>query len=160
MVEKTFGWSAFIIALVFLCAVGAAKVEAEETATYVGSKVCAECHDEEFASYSANAKKAHSYESVEMMERRGRLTDEEFKECLHCHSTGYGKPGGFVSVETTPDLKDAGCEVCHGPGSKHAESGEPEDIKGTLTMADCETCHNADRVNSFRFRPLIYGGGH
>ena len=147
-------------ALGFVCVIGVNRVTAEEPATYVGAEVCAECHEDEFASYSANAKKAHSYQSVALMKQRNRLTDSEYKECLHCHSTGYGHPGGFISVEATPHLKNAGCEVCHGPGSKHADSMDPEDIKGSLTVDDCTTCHNAERVNSFRFRPLIYGGGH
>jgi hypothetical protein len=160
MEKNTIGRSALIFALAFWCVIGTAKVGAEETATYVGSEVCAECHEDEFASYTANAKKAHSYGSVALMKQRGRLTDSEYKECLHCHSTGFGRPGGFVSVEATPHLKNAGCEVCHGPGSIHADSMDPEDIKGSLTVEDCTTCHNAERVNSFRFRPLIYGGGH
>ena len=68
--------------------------------------------------------------------------------------------GGFVSEEETPQLQNLGCESCHGPGSLHADSGDPEDIVGELTAADCEQCHNAERVDNFKFKPLLFGGAH
>jgi hypothetical protein len=88
------------------------------------------------------------------------LTNQELKSCFECHTTGYGEPGGFKSESETPHLKNAGCEVCHGPGSTHVETNDPEDIKGDLTAKDCEKCHNSDRVGAFRYKPLIYGGAH
>lgn len=132
-------------------------VFAEEKA-YVGSESCQECHEDQYESYNAYSKKAHSYKSVKVM-RKG-LTDKEYHECLQCHATGYGQPGGFVSVEETPLLQNLGCESCHGPGSDHVDSGDPEDIIGELTVADCERCHNAERVGNFKFKPLLFGGTH
>ena len=126
--------------------------------TYVGSKVCAECHAEQFATYTANAKKAHSYESVMVMQKG--LTKAELQSCFACHTTGYGKPGGFQSVEKTPHLKNPGCEVCHGPGSLHAESEDPEDIRGIVSIEDCRVCHTGDRIKAFRFKPVLHAGAH
>jgi hypothetical protein len=77
-----------------------------------------------------------------------------------CHTTGYGKPGGFRSEHDTPDLRNAGCEVCHGPGSLHCETEDPGDIMGSLTADECEECHRTDRVEAFDYKPLIYGGAH
>jgi hypothetical protein len=130
----------------------------QPTKLYVGSDACMNCHQAEYKSFITYAKKAHSYESVELM-RKG-LTDEEYRECLTCHTTGYGKPGGFRSEQETPTLRNAGCEVCHGPGSLHVETGDPADIKAKLTSKDCESCHNAERVRAFRYKPLIHGGAH
>lgn len=126
--------------------------------TFVGSAACRECHPEEYENYRIFAKKARSFESIERM--RSRLTQTEFNGCLECHTTGYGRPGGFRSEHESPDLKNAGCEVCHGPGSRHVATAEAGDIKGELTLEDCESCHNQERVEAFGFKPMIYGGGH
>jgi len=125
---------------------------------YVGAKFCQECHPSEYASFITYAKKSRSFESIEKLKKG--LTSEEIKKCYSCHTTGYGKPGGFVSPTTTPQLKNAGCEVCHGPGSAHIISQSPTDIKSSLTTEDCEICHISERVKAFRYKPMIHGGAH
>ncbi|MFH1672225.1 MAG: cytochrome c family protein [Pseudomonadota bacterium] len=125
---------------------------------YVGMNACKECHEKEYESFMKNARKRHSYESVKKMEKD--LTPEELKACYECHTTGYGKPGGFQSESETPHLSIAGCEVCHGPGSLHAKTEKKDDIKSKLTSEDCETCHCPERIEAFNYKPLIYGGAH
>lgn len=125
---------------------------------YVGSEACRQCHEEEYTSFVLYAKKSNSYRSIERLEKG--LSEEDLRKCYSCHTTGYGRPGGFVSVGETPGLKNAGCEVCHGPGGLHVQTGRPADIKGELTREDCEACHTSERVRAFRYRPLIHGGGH
>jgi mono/diheme cytochrome c family protein len=126
---------------------------------YVGSEACADCHESEYENYKKFSKKAKSGHSVKVM--ANDLTKAELEECFVCHATGFGKPGGFVSFEATPELADAGCEVCHGPGYDHVESGgDSELIQGKLQVSDCEHCHNPERVAAFDFKPLLYGGAH
>jgi hypothetical protein len=55
---------------------------------------------------AAEAKTAHNLEP-----NKDYTADAE---CLSCHTTGYGQPGGFVSVAETPKLVGVQCEVCHG----------------------------------------------
>jgi hypothetical protein len=126
--------------------------------TYVGSESCRECHEDEYRSYQRYAKKASSYDSIEQM--RPQLTAAEFRGCFECHTTGYGQPGGFRSEEDTPHLRNTGCESCHGPGGLHVRTAEARHIRGKLTTAVCARCHSEERVEAFRFRPLVYGGGH
>jgi hypothetical protein len=132
--------------------------EPEGTPTYLGSLACKGCHEKQYESFSAHAKKSTSFQSIVRL--RKKLTQEELQGCYFCHTTGYGEPEGFVSEEATPHLKNAGCEVCHGPGEFHAESTKPADIKGRLTQEDCERCHTSERVRAFRYKPLIHGGAH
>jgi hypothetical protein len=130
----------------------------ERKAAYVGSEVCKGCHDEPYESFMANSKKAKSYSSIQKMQKK--VTPAEYQECLKCHTTGYGETGGFTSAEETPGLKNAGCEVCHGPGSLHAESGDPADLLEKVSLRVCNKCHNSDRVAAFGFKPIRYAGGH
>lgn len=143
--------------LMLACVLWPFSVLAENS--YVGTAACKDCHEEQHENFTKFAKKAHSDRSVKVM--ASDLSEDELKECYGCHATGYGKPGGFVSYEKTPELADAGCEVCHGPGYEHVESGgDAELIKGKLTMDDCVGCHSAERVKAFNFKPLLYGGAH
>ena len=130
----------------------------EEARVYVGSETCRECHPDHYERFTTHTKKARSYRSVERMKKG--LTDGEIAECYRCHTTGYRRPGGFVSAEATPHLRNAGCEVCHGPGSLHADTGDPADIVATIGMESCEECHDTDRVAAFDFKPLTNAGAH
>jgi len=147
----------FLVA--FFVAVGMTSTGRTNSGQYVGSEACADCHDLEFENYKNFSKKAHSGDSVKVMS--ADLTKSELEECFTCHMTGFGKPGGFVSFDETPEMADAGCETCHGPGYDHVESGGETDlIKGDLEVADCEGCHNPERVAAFDFKPLLFGGAH
>ncbi len=153
----TLPW-ALVCAAILFCGWPVSRVQSAEEKSYVGSQACQDCHETEYDNFRTYAKKAHSYESIKVMKKG--LTDAEFRACFECHTTGYMKPGGFRSEHETPGLKEAGCEVCHGPGSVHCESEEPGDINGSLTAKDCEACHSAERVAAFDYKPLIYGGAH
>lgn len=151
------------LATAMLFGVGASLSTAakSEEAKYVGSATCEGCHEKEHRNFSKFAKKAHSDRSVKIMAKK--LTPDELKECYSCHTTGYGKPGGFVSFEQTPDLGHAGCEVCHGPGSAHVDSGGKKNLikgRGRMNVKECEQCHSSERVSNFRFKPMLYGGAH
>ena len=155
---KKLGTGTSLIIIMILVAIGFMSPTYGQENTYIGSEACKDCHEGEYISFTKYAKKRHSYESIQQM-RKG-LTETEFKKCLSCHSTGYGQPGGFVSISQTPHLKNLGCECCHGPGSVHVDSEDPDDIKGKLSIADCATCHDAERVATFGYKPMIYGGAH
>jgi hypothetical protein len=141
-----------LIFFILLCS----PVWAQEA--YVGSDACVGCHEEEYENFTKYARKAHSFQSVLKMKKG--LTPEELKGCYACHTTGYGKPGGFVSLEQTPELKDAGCEVCHGAGGTHIETEDPDDLIGKVTIGICQKCHTQERVSAFRYKPMVHGGAH
>ncbi|MDR3569385.1 MAG: cytochrome c family protein [Syntrophobacteraceae bacterium] len=158
--------SSFRFMVLTACAVWVAAVpyaraqEAKTTvpATYVGSKKCQACHGGEYARFEKYSRMTRSYSDVLIMKRG--LTREEYQKCLECHTTGFGKPGGFRSAKETPRMKEVGCEACHGPGSIHVQSSDPKDIKKVVSETDCQACHAGDRIKAFRFRPMLYGGAH
>nr|WP_243366772.1 cytochrome c family protein [Fundidesulfovibrio soli] len=131
---------------------------ADAQAVYVGSKACGQCHTTQFESFSKYSKKSHSWNSIAVM--IPKLTQEEINGCYECHTTGYKKPGGFVSKDKTPDLSYVGCETCHGPGSAHAANGDPKLIQAKPKLSDCVVCHNPQRVADFKFKPLVASGAH
>lgn len=152
-------YAIFVLILVFfVSAPSSAEQLPGKLPRYLGSDACRPCHENEYRNFTTYAKKATSFRSIERV-RKG-LTEEEIKGCYACHTTGYGKPGGFVSLEKTPHLKNAGCEVCHGPGEFHVKLQDPRHIKRRMKIEDCEVCHTSERVRAFRYKPMLHGGAH
>lgn len=125
--RRFLGFTILIAAVALLAAVPAS---AEEHA-FVGSKNCKKCHIKQFKSWE-ETKMASAYETlkpgvdVEAKAEMGLSADEDYTqnaECVACHVTGYGKEGGFVSEEETPDLAGVGCEMCHGAGGTYTQDG-------------------------------------
>ncbi len=153
-----FLWIVFLCAGTVAISLGGFAESAGRPPAYVGVENCRNCHREIYDRFMTYARKSRSFDSIDRVRRR--LTEEELRGCYQCHTTGYGKPGGFVSPEKTPHLKIAGCEVCHGPGEFHAKTMDPKHIKRKMTLKDCEVCHTEERVKAFRYKPLIHGGAH
>jgi hypothetical protein len=148
-----------LVCLIFLVLVSTSTwAQDAKSRIYAGSDSCLACHQAEYENYCKYARKSHSFQSVQKMKKG--LTLDELRGCYACHTTGYGKPGGFVSVEQTPELKNAGCEVCHGPARRHTETEDPDDIIQKVTIDVCHKCHTEERVGAFRYTPMVHGGGH
>ena len=84
-------------------------------------------------------------------------------ECVSCHVTGYDKPGGST-VTHVFGLQDVQCEVCHGPGSRHAANPtDPTRIIGAPQPSTCLQCHHSPHVEGFdpvaRMKDIL-GPGH
>jgi len=153
--------------LVGLVALGllSPSVQASEHA-YVGTKNCRKCHLKEWKSW-AETKMAKAFETLkpgvaaEAKTKAGLDPDKDYTtdaKCVACHVTGYGQPGGFVSIEETPDRAGVGCEVCHGPGGTYTKaehmslknkSYKKADVVAvgmvdTVSADQCKACHNAE----------------
>lgn len=105
-------------------------------------------------------------------------------ECVRCHATGFGELGGSnlrtlwqiteqrsaaqagPAVQIGADLRDVGCEVCHGPGSLHASAKSPAKVPMPVPKpkADrCTDCHTREHSDTFDAKPYlrdILGKGH
>lgn len=98
-------------------------------AEYVGAKKCKACHIKQYKSWEKTGM-AESFEqlkagvSAEAKKKAGLDANKDYTgdaNCLKCHTTGYGKPGGFTSIDATPNLAGVQCESCHGAGSEYRD---------------------------------------
>jgi hypothetical protein len=110
--------------------------------SYVGSKACMQCHPavhEQWAS-TEHAKAMAALESEK---------DRRAPGCLKCHTTGFGKDGGFTSPQATPQLAEVGCESCHGAGRGHI--ARPAKGYGKVGLATCQPCHDLENSPDFDY---------
>jgi hypothetical protein len=151
-----------VLLTVGLC-LGLAQVQAGEH-DFVGSKKCKACHLKQYKSWETTTM-ATTFDALKPGERAeakkaaGLDPAKDYTkdaECLPCHVTGYGKPGGFVDIETTPTLAGVGCEWCHGAGGTYVKSEymslknkeyKKADIVAVglvdkVSEAQCLPCHN------------------
>lgn len=109
---------------------------------YIGIEQCSACHAEERQFWDSTAH-ASAYASLEKPHKQFNL------DCVGCHVTGYEKPGGST-VTHVADLKAIQCEVCHGPGSRHAAAPtNPAFITEKPAKTLCApACHHPPHVKS------------
>lgn len=143
-----------------------AQDAAETEHAYIGSKKCKKCHLKQYKSW-AETKMANAFEllkpggDIEEKTAAGLDPEKDYttdEKCLPCHVTGYGQDGGFVDIETTPNLAGVGCEMCHGAGGTYSQdqymsTKNKKYIKAnivavgmvdTVSEDQCVVCHNTD----------------
>lgn len=115
--------------------------------TYATGASCVPCHTQQVANwgFTAHAK------ALQSLRTRG---ESDNPECVGCHTTAFGEPGGFA------DVSDAGlrtwgnvqCEACHGPLRGHPQRKDvaPQSVNETT----CVGCH--DEANSPNFDYATY----
>ncbi len=127
----------------------AAKRKQKQNRVYATDQTCLTCHAKDHDLWS---KTGHS-RAYAALEEVNKSFDPE---CLACHTTGFGKPGGFISEIDTPGLKNVQCEMCHGARLEHTQNprgGFAEEAK-----AACGTCHvkkHSPKFNFSRYWPRI-----
>jgi hypothetical protein len=104
---------------------------------YTSSKSCKACHKYEYEKWSTKAH-AHAYATLE------RVGSQYDPECVSCHVIGAEYESGFISEKKTAELKNVGCENCHGPGSEHIlTQGKAETVEPRSNCTDCHTPENS-----------------
>ena len=103
---------------------------------YVGVSSCSACHEPQHQNWFGTIHRTAFNTLV-----NGGAGDNVL--CFPCHSVGYGKPSGFVDLETTPQFAGVQCENCHGPGSNHVidPNGSPLAINYDSEL--CGSCHQS-----------------
>ncbi|MCA9676223.1 MAG: hypothetical protein KC464_14380, partial [Myxococcales bacterium] len=128
-------------------------------AGYVGVEECATCHAKEATFWE----QTHHAQAFATLEQVGKQFDYE---CISCHVTGWNAPGG--AALDTEELRNVQCEVCHGPGSLHAEAENDADFRKTIVRAPAaelcaQQCHTAEHSDTFDYEAYlrdVTGPGH
>jgi hypothetical protein len=104
------------------------------TSSYLGPNACATCHRQAHTNWLAtpHAKALSSLDTIPPDVR---------KNCIVCHTTGYGYPTGFVDTNTTPNLANVTCESCHGPAGAHRTDFSLYRPAVTIAAEVCGGCH-------------------
>ncbi|MCZ6784586.1 MAG: redoxin domain-containing protein [Proteobacteria bacterium] len=126
------------------------------TGAIVGSEACQTCHPAEFATWAGGAH-ARAVESL------AAVQEQKNDECMRCHTTGFGRSGGFPPAAAPADHSDlarVGCESCHGPGGDHVAEGAAK-LGTIVSLGDkcdscvilqiCGSCHDDANDPGFRF---------
>jgi hypothetical protein len=123
---------------------------APETTGYASSAGCTRCHDHA-QRFSAWTLDPHSRAYATLIQRGEELNSE----CIACHSTGWGEPGGngSLTADAMRTWKAVQCEACHGPLRGHPERA---DVKARpITPETCTGCHDAANSPQFDYASYV-----
>lgn len=114
---------------------------------YAGSTACTSCHAPQFAKWRGT-QHATAYDTLEAKGQQFNV------QCLPCHITGPAAQTGQEMLALAHDLRQVGCESCHGPGRAHTL--QPANAKaGQPTMATCQRCHSGEHDDRFNFSEAL-----
>ncbi|MDD5542197.1 MAG: cytochrome c family protein [Acidobacteriia bacterium] len=169
-----------------LMALLAVFVPSRVTGSYVGAGRCRPCHLQQAESWKTT-KMANAFDLLKPGARTaekksvGLDPQKDYTHdslCLSCHTTGYNQPGGFKTIESTPQLAGVQCEMCHGAGDAYLKpslmSLQNKEFKRETVMAaglvipntgTCLNCHNdkspfAKKSGHFNFEQRKAQGTH
>jgi DmsE family decaheme c-type cytochrome len=99
----------------------------------------------------ASTRGAPALELPESMRDAAYVGQETCLECHEDYSLG-GAVHARIPEFRVSGVSDLGCESCHGPGSVHADSNEPDDILGgesPLGTQLCLQCHRSAEMHGW-----------
>jgi len=142
--------------------------QAEVNGPFVGSEKCKSCHEE---SYRVWKKSNHAKAWKTLVEADPPRNFDP--ECISCHVIGWHPTKyfpyrtGFLSEKKTPEMRDVGCESCHGPGGAHCDAEDGSDLALQEKLCEavrvtkeesqtnlakmCQNCHDLDNSPDFNF---------
>ena len=122
--------------------------ERASTPIYATAGACSGCHSDRFAAWLYTPH-ARAHEALDTRHAEGDV------ECVGCHTTGFGEPGGFAKLDgiTMRTYKDVQCEACHGPMGGHPRDSAVK--PRPVTRATCEKCHDPANSPDFDYERYL-----
>jgi cytochrome c554/c'-like protein len=109
---------------------------------YVGVSRCKGCHTHEYLQWMTTP---HATAYKTLLDRHRHYQPR----CVSCHVVGYGTASGYRLGDADGALANVQCEVCHGPGGRHADAPQPGNILRRVPEKVCLECHNPDHSDRF-----------
>jgi Cytochrome c554 and c-prime len=126
----------------------AQSTENVSTDSLTGWQVCAKCH----AVQTTFWKSTNHYKAFQTLVDSGQQYN---LNCLPCHVTSSqdlsSATNGSEILSLPAVLQQVGCEVCHGPGNKHAANPGPGNIVRKPPETTCRRCHTPARDETFSY---------
>ncbi len=179
-----------VVGLAWLGTLSVALAGGDEEHAFISSGKCKMCHKDVFKSWEATAhgkafdilkagERTEAKEKYKLDPAKDYTTDEN---CLGCHTTGFGKAGGYAvpaaddakAVKAMGKRQGVGCESCHGAGKAYAAlhkvikkekrtytSEEMHQVGMTkIEEATCTICHNDkgptfDAEKAFNYTEMV-----
>lgn len=119
-------------------------------AAYVGGDGCVQCHVPQHEKWQVTP---HSRAYQTLVQKGSQYA----VECLVCHTTGYGEPGGYSPLQKERSVMiNVQCEACHGPASRHegAKRGVMRN-GGRQVCIGCHTEKNSPHFDYDAYLPLV-----
>lgn len=107
-----------------------------------GTEACQKCHSNDCQQWS-QTRHGHAWQTL--VDKQSHMDPY----CQHCHTTGYGQPGGFRSVALGQSRQNVGCESCHGPGQAHVLRPATHTIYDARDR--CLQCHDHENSPKFNY---------
>jgi glycosyltransferase involved in cell wall biosynthesis len=131
----------------------------DDGSTDGGYEFLRKCHEAEDKAWQ-KTRHARAYPSI----KKARRQDDP--ECILCHTMGYGRPGGFVSIAKTPALGRVTCQACHVVTADHNDKDVKAEPEIYINSRLCMSCHGPVQSPDFDYfvaKPKILhrppGGG-
>ena len=117
---------------------------------YAGSDSCLQCHVPPYENWRSTPH-ARAYQTLVEKEAQYRA------ECLVCHTTGYGEPGGYDPAQKERSaMLNVQCEACHGPAGRHKGTKEVLVRNGGKEVClGCHTEKNSPKFDYDEYLPLV-----
>jgi hypothetical protein len=126
---------------------GTGQKPEKASGNYAGSSACTSCHAPQFAKWRGT-QHAMAYDTLEAKGQQFNV------QCLPCHITGPATQTGQEMLALAHDLRQVGCESCHGPARAHTLQPTAAKV-GQPTMAICQRCHSGEHDDRFNFSEAL-----
>ncbi len=116
--------------------------------SYAGSRACRSCHKKQYDNWQAS-RHGRAYRTLEEKKQQYNLN------CIYCHVTGLNRDNAPVALSLNENMRNVGCESCHGPGKQHLLDPSKQKMILRPTSQTCQSCHRDEHDDSFVYKEAL-----